>query len=271
MTKGRRTLTCEGPGGSISILSGLVEFDISDASSYSASGCTPVEIPASVLYHLLRFPRLSKTCLARRTVPVPREALFVTGLNGRGPGWCFPCTSGSRGAFVKDGGSSGVTGAEEEGELALLLGSLGESSGTVTSRQRETCSVAETSCEGVVVTYYGQIDDESRERERDLRYEGWHASWWKSLNELAALYSRLVFTGPPAEGGMHDMYYSEQSGLESIACPIILLRLSASSTCADPGLISYQWTSDDEWYSEVYGTNISSMTLIRVCIFEIIS
>jgi hypothetical protein len=193
MTKGRRMLTCVGPGGSISILSGLVESDISDASSYSASGCTPVEIPVSVLCHLLRFPRLRKTCLARRTVP---EALFVTGLNGRGPGWCFPCTSGSRGAVVKDGGSSGVTGAEEEGELALLLGSLGESSGAVTSRQCETCSVAETSCTGVVVKYYGQIDDESRERERDLRYEGWHASWWKSLNELAALYSRLVFTGP---------------------------------------------------------------------------
>lgn len=79
----------------------------------------------------------------------------------------------------------------------------------------------------------GQIDDESRERERDLRYEGWHASWWKSLNELAALYSRLVFTVPPAEGGIHDMYFDEQSGLESIACPVILLRLSASSTCTD--------------------------------------
>ena len=183
MTKGRRALTCVGPGGSISILSGLVESDISDA----VSGCTPVEIPASVPFHLLRFPRLSKTCLARRTVPVPREALFVTGLKGRGPGWCFPCTSGSRGAVVKDGGSSGVTGAEEEGELALLLGSLGESSGTVTSRQCETCSVAEISCAGVVVKYYSQIDDESRERGQDLRYEGWHASWWKSLNGLAAL------------------------------------------------------------------------------------
>jgi hypothetical protein len=162
MTKGRCTLTCVGPGSSISILSGLVESDISDTSSYSVSGCTPVEIPVSVLGHLLRFPRLNKTCLARRTVPVPHEALFVTGLNGRGPGWCFPCTSGSRGAVVKDGGSSGVTGAEEEGEVALLLGSLGESSGTVTSCQCETCSVAEISCVGVVVKYYGQIDDESK-------------------------------------------------------------------------------------------------------------
>ena len=142
-------------------------------------GCTPVEIPVSVLGRLLRFPRLSRTCLARRTVPL--EMLFVTGLKGRGSGWCFPCTSGSSGAAAKDGGSSGVTGAEEDGELALLVGSLGESSGTFKSR-RETCSAAEISCVGVV--FLGQIANESPESEQNLRCEGRRA-WWTGLNELA--------------------------------------------------------------------------------------
>jgi hypothetical protein len=69
------------------------------------------------------------------------------GLSGRGSGWCFPYTSRSRGV-PDDGGSSGVTGAEEDGEVELLTGSLGESSGTVRSCS-ETCSAAEMSCVGV--------------------------------------------------------------------------------------------------------------------------
>jgi hypothetical protein len=97
---------------------------------------------------------------------VPPEALFVTGLNGRGAGWCFPCTSGSRAIAAKDGGSSGVTGAEEDGELALLVGSLGESSGTVISR-RETCSAAEISCVDAVVCH-GQITNDLREKGAEL-------------------------------------------------------------------------------------------------------
>jgi hypothetical protein len=40
----------------------------------------PIEIPVFVLGRLLRFPRLSRTSLARRTVPL--EMLFVTGLCG---------------------------------------------------------------------------------------------------------------------------------------------------------------------------------------------
>jgi hypothetical protein len=98
----------------------------------SSSESTPVEIPVSALARLFRFPRLSSTCLARHTVP-SREALFDTGLNGCGSGWCFPCASGSANVAAKGGGSSGVTGTEEDGELALLVGSLGESSGTVKS------------------------------------------------------------------------------------------------------------------------------------------
>jgi hypothetical protein len=98
----------------------------------SSSESTPVEIPVSVLARLFRFPRLSRTCLARHTVP-SRDALFDTGLNGCGSGWCFPCPSGSACVEVKGKGSSGVTGAEEDGELELLVGSLGESSGTVKS------------------------------------------------------------------------------------------------------------------------------------------
>ena len=92
-----------------------------------------------VLVRLFRFPRPSSTCLAlaRHTVP-SREALLDTGLNGRGSGWCFPCARGSgsesdESASVVVGGSSGVMGIEEVGELALLVGSLGESSGTVKS------------------------------------------------------------------------------------------------------------------------------------------
>jgi hypothetical protein len=98
----------------------------------SSSESTPVEILVSALARLFRFPRPSSTCLARHTVP-SREALFVTGLNGRGSGWCFPCASGSVSVAAKGGGSSGVTGTEEVGELTLLVGSLGESSGTVKS------------------------------------------------------------------------------------------------------------------------------------------
>jgi hypothetical protein len=139
--------------------------------SYSVScGCTPVEIPVFVLGRLLRFPRLSRTSLARRTVPL--EMLLVTGLNGRGSGWCLPCTSGSSGAVAKDGGSSGVTGAEEDGELALLVGSLGESSGTVKSR-RETCSAAEVSCVGLIFRNYNQ---RAPERVQNLLCEGRRAS-----------------------------------------------------------------------------------------------
>ena len=52
-----------------------------------------------------------------------------------------------------------------DGELALLVGSLGESSGMVKSR-RETCSAAEISCVGVV--FPSQITNEPPESEPNL-------------------------------------------------------------------------------------------------------
>jgi len=47
-----------------------VGSDISEASYPLSGGCTPVRILASVLGRLLRFPRLSRTCLVRRTLPL---------------------------------------------------------------------------------------------------------------------------------------------------------------------------------------------------------
>jgi hypothetical protein len=140
--------------GSNSVVSAGLSAVINGGTSWSAESCTPVEIPVgSALGRLLRFPRFERTCLARHTVPREPEVVvpfvFVTGLYGCGSGWCFPSTSGSEDA-AKGGGSSGVTGPEDSGELVLLSGSLGESSGKVTPRRfSEACSTAEMSCVGV--------------------------------------------------------------------------------------------------------------------------
>jgi len=67
-----------------------------------------------------------------------------------------------------DGGSSGISVAEEDGELALLVGSLGESSGTVKSH-RETCSAAEVSCVGMV---FHNHDQRTPERVQNFLCEG---------------------------------------------------------------------------------------------------
>jgi hypothetical protein len=103
-----------------------------------------VEVPVSSLGCLFRFPKFKRTCLARHTVP-RGVVVFVTGLNGRGSGWCFPSTSGSG---TKGGRSTGVTGPEDNGELEMLFGSLGESSGRVT-RFSEACSAAGMSYGGL--------------------------------------------------------------------------------------------------------------------------
>jgi hypothetical protein len=75
----------------------------------------------------------------------------------------------------KTGGSSGVTGTEEDGELALLIGSLGDSSGTVNSRS-ETCSAAEMSCVGTAVSIdtrrAGTAGKRKKKKKINLRYEG---------------------------------------------------------------------------------------------------
>ena len=56
---------------------------------------------------------------------------------------------------ARGGGSTGVTGYEDDGEVALLQGSLGESSGTV-KRFSEACSAAEMSYASVTQPSRGQ-------------------------------------------------------------------------------------------------------------------
>jgi hypothetical protein len=61
--------------------------------------------------------------------------------------WCLPAARGSEGAATY-GGSTGVIDSEEDGEVALLLGPLGENSGKV-KWFSEACSAAEVSCASV--------------------------------------------------------------------------------------------------------------------------